>query len=145
MCIKALVCFLDQGLVESPAAHPGLIASYKQDGLPLRIKGKGNPPDAVSRIKAKLLHVGMARSLQRVHARAPQFRAECLKKLCLRKQFVLHIGWQRIEFRVEGRIKLNFPAHFSIMRCTTYDVKSICGSTHVSIEQASCGERECQY
>src|SRR3546814_20854130 len=43
----------------------------------------------------------------------------------------MHIGWHGFEFRVEVRIKLNFPAHFSIMRCTTYAVKSICGANHV--------------
>lgn len=38
---------------------PGFVAGHKQDGLPPGVKGKGDPPDAISCIKTKLLHVGI--------------------------------------------------------------------------------------
>src|SRR3546814_7425817 len=81
----------------SDVCSSDLVTGHQQDGLPLEIKGKGNPPHAVSRVEPKLLHVGVARPLQRVHPRPAQLWAEGLKKFCLRKELVLHLGRQRIE------------------------------------------------
>ena len=85
MCIEPFVRLLDYLSVKMSFADTGFVASNEQDGLPLRVKSKGNSPHAVIGLKAKLLHIGVARSIQSVHPRAAQRRAECLKKLRLRK------------------------------------------------------------
>ena len=105
MRIEPLIRFFDQLSVKTFFADAGFVAGHKQDGLPLGIKGKSDSPHAVIGLKAKLLHVGVTRSVQGVHPWATQRRPECLEKLRLRKELILHRSGQDIEFRVEGWIR----------------------------------------
>ena len=92
MRIEAFVRLLDQLLVETSFTDTRFVASDKQDGLSLGVKGQRDPPDSASGGEAKLLHVGMPRPVQGVHPRAAQRRSECLKKLRPRKQLIPHFN-----------------------------------------------------
>ena len=94
MPAESVVRSLDQLPVKAPFTDPGLIASHKQYSPPVRIKGKGDSPHAIICGKAKLLHVGVARSVQCIHPRAAQSWAERLKETRLCEKLVLHYDRQ---------------------------------------------------
>ena len=126
MPVEPIVRFLDQLPVKTPFANAGLITSHKQDGSPFGIESKCDSPHPFVCIEAKLLHVGVARPFQCVHARAAQSRAENLQHPCLGKQLVLNQCGQCIKLRVEGRIEKDLPPHGTIMILSAYAVKGIC-------------------
>ena len=111
MRIKPCIRLLDQPFVKASFVDARFVAGHKQDGLPPGIKGKGDSPHAVIGLKAKFLHVGVARSVQGIYPRAGQRRPERLEKLRLCKELILHRGGQRIEFRIKGRVETNVPRH----------------------------------
>lgn len=55
MLFKSGIGILYQAFVEALFAASGLVASNKNNGLPLGIKGEGNAPDASISTKSKLL------------------------------------------------------------------------------------------
>jgi hypothetical protein len=55
MSLVAFVGRLDELLVETPYARSRLVSGDQQDGPALRVKGEGNPPDAVVGIEARRL------------------------------------------------------------------------------------------
>ena len=111
MRIKPFISFLDQLSVKPFFTNTRFVASHKQNRLALGIKGKSDPPYTVFGLKAKLLHVGMARSLKGVHPRAAYFGSEHLKKFRLCEQLVLHLNGQVIEFSIKGQIEIDFLLH----------------------------------
>ena len=115
MRIETIVRLPDQCLIEAPFTASRFVAGHEQDGAPPRVKGKGHAPHAVRGIESKLLHIGVARSVQRIGPGTAQRRAECFEKLRMGKQLVLHLGGERVKLRIEGRIKLDFPTHPPIM------------------------------
>ena len=127
MCIEPGVRFLDQLSVKTSFVYTRFVTSHEQDGLPLGIKGKSDSPHPVIGLKAKLLHVGVTRSVQGVHPWAAKCRSECLKKLRLREQLILHCGGQGIEFQDRRPDRIRLPSS-----CFKYDPKSICCQEHIS-------------
>ena len=89
------------------------------------VERKGYAPDPTRHRKPELFHVGVARSVQRIHRRSPEHRAEFLKQVCMGKQFVLNSDRQIVEFRVEGILESNNPAHEGIEHQKKYAVKRI--------------------
>lgn len=85
MRIEPFVCLFDQPSVKTSFAKTRFITGHKQDGLPSGIKGKSNLPHAVTGLKAKLFHVGVARPIQGVYPRASESRTQCIEKLRLGK------------------------------------------------------------
>ncbi len=136
MSVETPVGLVDKSVVEAPFADTGFVARRKQDGLASRVEGEGHAPYAIRRVEPKFLHIGVARSVQRVHPWAPKRRAEFFKQPCLGKQLVLDHGRQFIEFRVEGLIDADHPAHSATMPRKIYAVKCICVATHSEIWSA---------
>ena len=125
MGVEPLVGFPDQPVVESPLTDTGLVARHEQDRLSFGVERKGYAPDPTRYRKPELFHVGVARSVQRIHPRSPEHRAEFLKQVCMGKQFVLNSDRQIVEFRVEGILESNNPAHEGIEHQNKYAVKRI--------------------
>ena len=95
---------------DQPVGHkPAFIASNQQDGATYGIKGKRHPPDAAISGKAQFLHVGVARSDQRINLRTPKQRPELTQQFCCGEQFILNRLAQPIELRLEGRMQNDRP------------------------------------
>jgi hypothetical protein len=56
--------------------------------LAFQVECECNTPDAIRGIEAQFLHIGESRSLQRVHSRSPQLRAEFREQLGVSQQFI---------------------------------------------------------
>ena len=67
MFLVPLVGLVDKPFVELRFAHARFVRGDEQDCVALRIEGEGDPPDAPIRLEAKLLHVCVLRSIQRVY------------------------------------------------------------------------------
>src|ERR1700736_2066776 len=87
---KTFVGLCDQLLIEAVLAYSRLVTSDQQNCLSPRIESKSHSPDLARCIKSKLLHVGMLRSLQRVHIGASEQRPVLCKNRGGRQQFVLN-------------------------------------------------------
>jgi hypothetical protein len=78
MRVVARIGYVDQSFVKPTLVCATLVTAYQQDGFPLGIECKRHPPDLAISRKTQLLHVGVPRTLQRVHGGTTQVRA----KLC---------------------------------------------------------------
>ncbi len=87
--------------IKALLAHSGLIPSHQKNGIPSRIKCKGNPPNTVRRVKAQLFHVGVARTVQRIDSRASEQRPEMSQQSRLRQEFVCHGQRELVELRLK--------------------------------------------
>jgi hypothetical protein len=61
-----------QVAISSALSNSALVSCYQKDGFALRVEGKSDTPDTSIGIEAQLLHVGVARALQRIYLRPSQ-------------------------------------------------------------------------
>ena len=125
MRLETVIGLADQPLVKSLFADPGFIPRNEQDCLALRVEGEGYSPFAISRTEPQFLHVRVARAVQRVNPRPPQWRPELLHKARQHQNLRLHVLVQIVELRLKFVANLNNPAHLYNMTATTYDVNII--------------------
>ena len=122
-CI-AIVRLCDETLIERSFADSTLISCNEKDGSTLWIERKGDPPLPIRRLKAKFLHVGIRRVLQRIDMRSSGLRPEQFNKMGFSEQFILHARGEVIEFRLKVFVKKNSPAH-ECMFSEAYALSSI--------------------
>ena len=65
------------------------------------VESEGNPPDAGVGPEAKFLHVGVARSVQRIHPGPAKLRAVGFKQTRVSERFILHDLAQLVELRLK--------------------------------------------
>jgi len=138
MRVEPLVGLPDQLAVKPLFTAAGLIARDLQNCLPLGVECKSHPPLAIGRGEPQLLHVRVARSLERIYARPPELRSELLKQARQGQDLGLHVRMQRVEFRLKLVAYFYSPTHSSNMVSATYDVNYIFALSPV---QPACGKR----
>jgi hypothetical protein len=89
--IESGIGFSNQSLVEPFFAHVRLITTTKDDRLTGWVKGKREAPDSVGGVEAELLHVGVLRTVERVHARSTELWSELFKQFDLSQQLILYL------------------------------------------------------
>lgn len=99
----------DQAPVEPffPAAR--LVAGDEQDGLSIRIKGEGHPPDTLICCEPEFLHVREVRAFQGIHVGPSQLGPEGLKQLGLRKKLILDGFRKALKLRIKRFMEENDP------------------------------------
>jgi hypothetical protein len=125
MGVEPIVGLPDQRPVAALFATTRSIPRHQQDRRWRQIKGEGYLPFTTGRTKTQLLHMGVAGSLQRVHAGPPQLRSEPLEKTRQCQNLRLHLLGQRVELRFKRIANVNNPAQALNLACNSYDVKSI--------------------
>ena len=131
MSAETLIRLANQCLIETPLFDSGFVTRHKQNSAPSGIEGKSDAPHAICRIEPELLHIGIARPFERIHAWTAETWAKRLEQLGVRKQLILHFIRKLIEFKIEGRIKADMPAHAGAMLSEAYVVHYICMKTHI--------------
>lgn len=125
MIIEAPVGLADQSVVETLFSSSRLVTGDQQDRAALWVEREGHTPHSVVSIETQLLHVGVTRSVERIHARPTQGRSELFQQPSVRHHLVLDRLCEIVKFRFEGRIEENNPGHQHIMTLNTYVVKNI--------------------
>ena len=80
MSVKTVIGLADQLAVKSLFADTRFISCNQEDRLALRVEGKGNSPLTIGRAEPQLLHVCVARVVQRVNAGPSQLRPKLLQQ-----------------------------------------------------------------
>jgi len=110
MAIKSTIGNFDQVPIEPVLRYTRFISGYQKDCLPPDIEGECNSPRATIRVKSKLLHVRMLRSLQRVHLRTAKLRAEFRQQSSSRENKLLDRLREPLKFGLELGVELYCPA-----------------------------------
>src|SRR5205085_227576 len=108
---KTFVGLCDQLLIKAALAHSRFVACDQENTLSTRIKSKCYSPYATLGIESQFLHVGMLRSLQRVHVGASESGAIFGKSSGGNKQFVLNLLLESQELSFKFIFKTNGPRH----------------------------------
>src|SRR5271157_2549626 len=111
MSVEAVISLSDQFVVEPFFTDARLVSRHEQDRLTLRIESKSHPPLTISRAEAQLLHVRVARAIQRISAGTLQLRSKLLKKSSHCQNFRPHVFVQYVELLLKLNADLNNPAH----------------------------------
>ena len=109
MAIEALVRPGDELSVEAPLAAAGLVSCRQEDGLPVGIKGEGNPPDATASVAAQFLHIRVPGASEGVGMRPAELRALPLEQGSPCETRIPNVVRERIKLGVEGVKELNDP------------------------------------
>src|SRR3989304_4047713 len=125
MSVETVISLSDHLAVEPFFAPPRFTPCHEQDRLTLRIESKGHPPLTISRAEAQLLHIRVARVVQRISAGPLQLRPELLEKPSHCQNLRPHVFVQRVELRLKLIANLNNPAYIYTMIYSPYDVNSI--------------------
>ncbi|GJD40068.1 hypothetical protein OICFNHDK_2533 [Methylobacterium bullatum] len=113
MLVETGIGPLDQRGIETFPRNTGLVIGDEENARSNRIEGEGHPSDTIVRLEAKLFHVGMLRTIERIRPGPSQSRARDLQKLDHGQQLVLNRLLQLIELAPEFMVKLDPPAHSS--------------------------------
>src|SRR5580704_13274203 len=111
--IKSSVGLCDELAIKSLLPAARLISRDQKYRIAFRVECEGDAPDAVCGVKAQLLHIRVARTLEGIDARPAKLRAKLLQQQGMSAQLTLHVIGQRVEFRIEVLVELNFPGHSS--------------------------------
>jgi hypothetical protein len=76
MPIESAIRDLDQIPVEPIPSNSRLVTTNQQNRPALYVERKGHPPRAATGTEAKLFHVGVLRSIQRIDLRPAKQRSE---------------------------------------------------------------------
>ena len=123
----------NQSPIKPILAATRLVAGHQQYGLPRRIKRKRGSPHAVISIEAKLLHVGMLRTLERIHAWASSLRSELFQNFRLRKQFDSYRLAERSEFQFKLHREADHPSH--LILCIAVHMVSTPYKSEIALRQ----------
>jgi hypothetical protein len=130
MRVEPLIGLSDELLVKTLFASPGFVARNEKNGLALRIEGESQAPFPISCAKTQLLHIRVARIVQRVHAWPSQVRPKLLQEAGKGKNLRSDIVLQLVEFRFKLIANFNGPAHPYIMTRNTYAAGNIFASNN---------------
>jgi len=111
MVIEAIISRSDQRFVETLFVDARLVARDEEDGCSLRIECECEPPDAISRLESKLLHVSVLRAVERIAMRALQTGAEFREQGSKCRDFGSHLIGKLSRFSEEPVFKLDAPHH----------------------------------
>ncbi len=115
MRFVALISSIDQLLTKLLFIRTRLISGDKNDGFSLRIECKCGPPNSVSRIKPKLLHICVVRTIKGISAWPSKLRSTILEKQDQCSQFDLYLLVELPELPElpsEVLIKYHIPRHW---------------------------------
>src|SRR5271166_547423 len=115
MPVEPSIRHANQIVVKAALRNPVFVSRHQQDGLALRIKGKSNTPYASIGIKAQLLHVGVARTLQRIDLRSSKERSLLAKVDGQGNQFFLNDFRQAPVLRDKLLVEYNLPLVFIML------------------------------
>src|SRR5690606_9547987 len=101
MRAEPLVRSGDQPPIEPPFAPARLVTGYQQDCVPARVERERDPPRPICGIEAQLLHVGVPRTIEGIHAWTPGGRPQVSDHHRLREKLVLDLLRQLIELLFE--------------------------------------------
>lgn len=124
MLIKTRIRLADQLPVEALLADAAFVSCHQKNGVTPGIKCESSAPDAICRIEAQSLHVGVPRSAERVHARPPKLRPEMRQNFRLSKQFIRYVQRKRIELWLKLVVKNDQPRRTINMPSNAYIVKN---------------------
>src|SRR5437016_1899956 len=108
---KSFVGLRDQLFIKPALARSRLVVCNQENTLSTRIKSKCYSPYATLGIESQFLHVGMLRSLERVHVGASESGAIFGKSPGGYKQFVLNLLLESQELSFKFIFKTNGPRH----------------------------------
>jgi len=112
---EATICDLDKVAVESILRNSGLVAANEQNRSALHVECKGNPPCAAIGAEAKLLHVRMLRSLQRIDLRSTELGPELPEQSNQRVNVAPDRCRKSMDLRRKIRVERNHPRTIFIM------------------------------
>jgi hypothetical protein len=69
LLIESSVRFIDEPIIKLAFTDACLVPGHQQDGMALGIEGKSHAPNTLGRPEAKLLHVEVSRTVQRIDLR----------------------------------------------------------------------------
>src|SRR5258708_5494947 len=121
MSVKSSIRLGDELLVKSPFAYSRLVARQQQNGMALRIEGKGYAPYAIGGIKSQFFHICVARFVQRVNAGPSSSGPNC----CNKRECA------RISFRTSGCRSLNSAVNSSSISTTQLTTTSMHHNAYV--------------
>jgi hypothetical protein len=101
--VEAVISFSDQFFVETFFADARFVSCHEQDCLTLPIESKAtlHSPSAALK-KTQLLHIRVARAIQRISARSLQLRPKLLEKPSHCQNLRLHVFVQGVERRLNS-------------------------------------------
>ena len=80
MLIKSFVGLCYELAIKPLLAAARLVSSDQKNGIAFTVEREGDAPHAICRIKAQLLHIGVARTFERIDARPAELRAKLLQQ-----------------------------------------------------------------
>ena len=95
-----------------------------------RIEGEGDAPYLALPAKPQFLHVGVLRSLQRVHRGAPEARPKLAQQQGMGEKLILQALGEGLKLAVELVVEKYRPAHGGIMDVKPYGCKTIYEALH---------------
>ncbi len=101
MSVESVISLANKPHVEPLLIRSRFVTRYEQDCVALRVEREGNAPNPVCGIEPQLLHVHVARRLERVDTRPPQTRPESTQQVGVRQNLVLHRLWQSAEIDIK--------------------------------------------
>ena len=109
MRIKSRIRLGNQLPIETSLRNARLVSCYKQYGITPPIKGKGDAPNAASRIEPKLFHVGVPRTSQCIDTGPFCLRPELLYQFRLSKQLNPDLDVERRQLQIKFRRGFHSP------------------------------------
>ena len=101
MHVEAGVGETDEPFVKPFLVGAALVTRHEKHGLPVRVKGEGHAPYLALPAKPQFLHVGVLRSLQRVHRGAPEARPKLAQQLGMGQKLILQALGEGLKLAVE--------------------------------------------
>src|SRR5271156_3438150 len=111
MHVEAPIRRGDQRAIEPRLAAARLIAGDEDDRLPDRVECEGCAPSAARGIETQFLHVGVFRTVQRIHMWTPELWAKALEHPRPGEQGRLDFARECCEFGGERLIEKHDPSH----------------------------------
>ena len=109
MLIESFVGLCYELAIKSLLAAARLVSRDQQDRVAFPVEREGDAPDTACRVKAQLLHIRVARTVERIDAGPAELRAKPLQQQGMSAQFVPYVIRQRVEFGIEVLMEFNFP------------------------------------
>ena len=125
MSVETVISLADQLAVEPLFADPIYLLQPRRWPCAWGSKAKATLHSPSAAAEPQLLHICVARAVQRIDAGPPQLGPELLGKECQRQNLRPHGFLQREEFRLKRVADRNNPATFYNMTYSPYDLKYI--------------------
>ncbi len=80
MLIKSFVGFGYEPAIKSLLAAPRLVSRDQKDRVAFRVEREGDAPHTACRVKTQLIHILVARTVERIDAGPAELRAKALQQ-----------------------------------------------------------------